>query len=185
VAKNIFVRKYLEKRKAKKVAQAKEDAEQAENEKYLEQSEEQSPSHVQTSDKQDGPSGDHNEKSRRSFFSKKFAFGGKRVESTDSNVTDVPQFVEERPAFSSQMHGQTSSSKKLPPRAIAIPYSRLMKSRFYDWPPDPTVSRATPIMLAADSPSSPSVEPIPEIPTTIIPPARTNRPAAGNRRRSA
>ena len=50
----------------------------------------------------------------------------------------------ERPAFSSLVHGGTSS-RKIEPRAVAIPYTRLKKDRFYDWPPDPTVSRATPI----------------------------------------
>lgn len=54
---------------------------------------------------------------------------------------------EDRPAFESALHGQTSSNKKMQPRAVAIPYSRLKKERFYDWPPDPTVSRATPIVL--------------------------------------
>jgi hypothetical protein len=193
VAKNIFVRKYLERKKARKVAEAKEAAEEAENDRYYEQSEEQAPSQVQTGDKQEGPPGDQNGQGRRTFFSKKSSFfgsgggggggGGKRFESTDSYISDLPSIVEERPAFSSQMHGQ-AISKKIQPRAVAIPYSRLMKSRFYDWPPDPTVSRATPIMLAAESPSSPSVEPILEIPTIIIP-ARTNKPAAGRRRRSA
>ena len=55
-----------------------------------------------------------------------------------------------RPAFFSGLHGQTASNTKLQPRAVAIPYSRFRKERFYDWPPDPTVSRATPIILHHD-----------------------------------
>lgn len=55
-----------------------------------------------------------------------------------------------RPAFFSG-HGQTTSNTKLLPRAVAIPYSRFRKERFYDWPPDPTVSRATPIILHLDN----------------------------------
>jgi hypothetical protein len=170
------------------VADAKLAAEEAENERgYGEQNEEQSPSQLQTGDKQEGPAGDNNGQGKRSFFSRKKASGHKRAESSgaDSTITrsDLPSIVEERPAFSSQMHGQ-AISKKLQPRAVAIPYSRLTKSRFYDWPPDPTVSRATPIMSAAAKLSSPVVEPTPEIPSIIIP-ARTNKPAAGRRRRSS
>lgn len=56
-----------------------------------------------------------------------------------------------RPAFFSGLHGQTTSNTKLQPRAVAIPYSRFRKERFYDWPPDPTVSRATPIVLHIDN----------------------------------
>lgn len=51
--------------------------------------------------------------------------------------------VEDRPAFSTQ---HSSSRKKgLRPREVAVPYSKLRKDRFFDWPPDPTVSRATPL----------------------------------------
>eukprot|EP00543_Licmophora_paradoxa_P013926 CAMPEP_0202477968 /NCGR_PEP_ID=MMETSP1360-20130828/94213_1 /ASSEMBLY_ACC=CAM_ASM_000848 /TAXON_ID=515479 /ORGANISM="Licmophora paradoxa, Strain CCMP2313" /LENGTH=985 /DNA_ID=CAMNT_0049105227 /DNA_START=745 /DNA_END=3702 /DNA_ORIENTATION=- len=37
--------------------------------------------------------------------------------------------------------------KHFQPREIVVPYSRFRKERFYDWPPDPTVSRATPVNL--------------------------------------
>lgn len=37
-----------------------------------------------------------------------------------------------------------SGSKRMPTRAVVVPYTRLKKERFYNWPPDPTVSRATP-----------------------------------------
>jgi hypothetical protein len=33
------------------------------------------------------------------------------------------------------------------PREIIVPYGPFRKERFYDWPPDPTVARATPISL--------------------------------------
>ena len=63
-----------------------------------------------------------------------------------------PDVVTElRPAFFSGLHGHTTSNTKLQPRAVAIPYSRFRKERFYDWPPDPTVSRATPIVLHLDN----------------------------------
>lgn len=50
----------------------------------------------------------------------------------------------ERPAFQTDWHSH-ASTKKSQPRAVVIPYGRLKKDRFFDWPPDPTVSRATPI----------------------------------------
>ena len=56
----------------------------------------------------------------------------------------------ERPAFSSLLHGGPIS-RKIEPRAVAIPYTRLKKDRFYDWPPDPTVSRATAIDIYPES----------------------------------
>jgi hypothetical protein len=52
----------------------------------------------------------------------------------------------ERPPFSMEWHSQ-STSKKVQPRAVVIPYCRLKKDRFFDWPPDPTVSRATPVIF--------------------------------------
>lgn len=67
---------------------------------------------------------------------------------TSNKTTECEQLS--RPAFYSGLHGQSTSSTKLQPRAVAIPYSRFKKERFYDWPPDPTVSRATPIILQAD-----------------------------------
>lgn len=51
--------------------------------------------------------------------------------------------VEDRPAFSTQHN--SSRKKGLRPREVAVPYSKLRKDRFFDWPPDPTVSRATPV----------------------------------------
>jgi hypothetical protein len=91
--------------------------------------------------------------SRRGFFSKlrhpgtEARRGARRPGSSLELSTPDEEGELERPAFQSALHGQSSSSKKLQPRAVAIPYSRLKKERFYDWPPDPTVSRATPIAL--------------------------------------
>ena len=82
-----------------------------------------------------------------SLVPRKARRGGKRP-----SIDNSEAMVGERPPFSSDLHGQ-SSSKKLPPRSIAVPYSRVRKERFYDWPPDPTVSRATPIYLFGPPPS--------------------------------
>lgn len=50
-----------------------------------------------------------------------------------------------RMAFSTS--GPSVITKKMPCRAVVVPYARLKKDRFYDWPPDPTVSRATPVPI--------------------------------------
>ena len=76
--------------------------------------------------------------------------GGKRP-----SIDNMEAMIRERPPFSSDLHGQ-SSSKKLAPRSVAIPYSRVRKERFYDWPPDPTVSRATPLQLVGPPPVDPT-----------------------------
>lgn len=76
--------------------------------------------------------------------------GGKRP-----SIDNMESMIRERPPFSSDLHGR-SSSKKLSPRSIAIPYSRVRKERFYDWPPDPTVSRATPLQIVGPAPVDPT-----------------------------
>lgn len=63
---------------------------------------------------------------------------------SDSNVSEE-NIEETRPAFKSELRGQSASSRKMVPRAVTIPYSRVKKDRFFDWPPDPFVSRATPM----------------------------------------
>lgn len=63
-----------------------------------------------------------------------------------------PEFVE-RPPFAPNHH--LSASKKVQPRSVVIPYSRVKKDRFFDWPPDPTVSRATPLPFRTEFKSTP------------------------------
>ena len=98
---------------------------------------------------------------------RKWPFGssGKTKRSTNlsshGSIEGLPDFLGEsdRPAFRPEHHVQATSSRKNP-RAVAIPYSRLKKDRFFDWPPDPTVSRATP-MAFRDAPKS-TPRPVPE-----------------------
>lgn len=53
-----------------------------------------------------------------------------------------------RPAF----YAHTKPTRRTQvPRDVAVPYFRFRKERFYDWPPDPTVSRATPLIAAHGS----------------------------------
>jgi hypothetical protein len=91
---------------------------------------------------------------KRGFFAK-FRQGkdptpfSRRMSASKNSSPITEEYRNERPAFESALHGQSSSSRKLQPRSVVIPYSRLKKERFYDWPPDPTVSRATPIQTLA------------------------------------
>ena len=65
---------------------------------------------------------------------------------SESNINVVEESIEDtRPAFKSELRGQSTSSRKMAPRAVTVPYSRVKKDRFFDWPPDPFVSRATPM----------------------------------------
>jgi hypothetical protein len=71
-----------------------------------------------------------------------------RSKSTSKNAAEAAASanepkVLERPVFTTQKNAGTAVTRK--GRAVAIPYSRFRKERFYDWPPDPTVSRATPL----------------------------------------
>lgn len=84
---------------------------------------------------------------RRGFFGKRRHANRNGRRETDVSPADEECREKERPAFHSDLHGQSSTNKKVQPRAVAIPYSCLKKDRFYDWPPDPTVSRATPVNL--------------------------------------
>lgn len=84
---------------------------------------------------------------KRGFFSKfRQKTETSRAARRASAKMDSMNAEMERPPFQSALHGQ-SSGRRLQPRSVAIPYSRLKKDRFYDWPPDPTVSRATPMVL--------------------------------------
>jgi hypothetical protein len=38
-----------------------------------------------------------------------------------------------------------ATKKQVLPRDIVVPYTRFRKERFFDWPPDPSVARATPV----------------------------------------
>lgn len=134
-----MVRLYLEKR-----ARDKEEAElqAAEGEKAMQEAEKRNSmlEHVPaqqllapTPDKED----DKQEKS-------KFRLGRnrKKSEDMDDELTEAELYQSPRPAFSANARGTKRSQI---PHDVAIPYFRFRKDRFYDWPPDPTVSRATPL----------------------------------------
>ena len=77
---------------------------------------------------------------RRGLFGRMKNRGKSQIpaESTDLFMT------QDRPPFSSAFSSSTNN-RKLRPRSVVVPYSKLRKDRFYFWPPDPTVSRATPL----------------------------------------
>lgn len=83
---------------------------------------------------------------------KKGGFFGSRKK--DDEETEAAEEINEadlyhspRPAF----YAHTKPTRRTQvPRDVAVPYFRFRKERFYDWPPDPTVSRATPLIAAAD-----------------------------------
>jgi hypothetical protein len=138
---NILVRRYLEKRSERRGEEKRQEAAKASADNSLNVS--NHGSNMSTG------SGDNK---RGGFFGRRAGRRGKRP-----SIDNMPVMTGERPAFSSDVLGQ-SSAKKLSPRSIAIPYSRLRKERFYDWPPDPTVSRATPLDIFAPPPPPADVD---------------------------
>lgn len=103
---------------------------------------------------------ENQKKSGLSFWQKRFGFR----ESKDDD-DDVLELKGDRPVFASAIQGSLAT-RRTHPRSVAIPYSRLKKDRFFDWPPDPTVSRATPLIpWHVDVPVQ-SAGPKPNEPTT-------------------
>ena len=58
-----------------------------------------------------------------------------------------PDPLPPRPAFRAVSYLKPSKVP-LEPREVVVPYTRVRTERFYDWPPDPSVSRASPVFLA-------------------------------------
>ncbi len=80
---------------------------------------------------------------------KKGGFFGKRKDDDEADekqeIQDADMYHSPRPAF----YANTKPTRRNQvPRDVAVPYFRFRKERFYDWPPDPTVSRATPLLAA-------------------------------------
>lgn len=138
--KNLFVRKYLEKKKAAKEKKNLEEelAKLAEKEDGYgyETAVPASAAADKADEKKDN--GDPNKPKKPSLFKRLFA-----------NKDDLDESMKiERAPF--RADGKDTSSSKVQPRCIVIPYTRFKKERFFDWPPDPTVSRATPLPPLVD-----------------------------------
>mmetsp|Transcript_120204 Transcript_120204/g.245696 ORF Transcript_120204/g.245696 Transcript_120204/m.245696 type:complete len:456 (-) Transcript_120204:2772-4139(-) len=66
------------------------------------------------------------------------------IRQQNDDIKEAEIFHSPRPPF----YAHTKPSKKSQvPRDVAVPYFRFRKDRFFDWPPDPTVSRATPMVM--------------------------------------
>lgn len=143
---NILVRRYLQIRAARK-AQEKEDDD------YDTAADRRNAFKRQTSTrfrrgKSDLSSMESSNNSADTRTKDKRGRMGKRKQKKGSQ----PKILERQP-FSSDRHKSVSASKNIAPRGVAVPYSRLKKDRFFDWPPDPTVSRATAIGLVDNGPT--------------------------------
>jgi hypothetical protein len=64
----------------------------------------------------------------------------------EKEINEADLYRSPRPAF----YAHTRPTRRTQvPRDVAVPYFRFRKERFFDWPPDPTVSRATPLLASA------------------------------------
>mmetsp|Transcript_14471 Transcript_14471/g.41075 ORF Transcript_14471/g.41075 Transcript_14471/m.41075 type:complete len:1015 (+) Transcript_14471:281-3325(+) len=86
-----------------------------------------------------GSSKGKDKKKKRGFFSRK----SKDDVDDDESQNEANMYQSPRPAFFSL--GRPTTRRTAIPRDVAVPYFRFRKDRFFDWPPDPTVSRATPM----------------------------------------
>ena len=144
---NIAVRKYLERRAKEK--------EQDEKEKEEAEKKQQAANAVAGHPNADFPGATQapvaDAESTASKSKKKKGMWGfsSRATKNEAAVEDEPVegdvYHSPRPAF--YAHARPSRRNQIP-RDVAIPYFRFRKDRFYDWPPDPTVSRATPIFAS-------------------------------------
>jgi hypothetical protein len=143
LSQNIAVRKYLEKRAKEKEIEQQETAEREKfNAAQLPKGAENLAPHLQSKLQQAAPAADDQSK-------KKKGWGRGRKEDKDEapaeEVNEADLYHSPRPPF----YAHTRPTRRTQvPRDVAVPYFRFRKDRFYDWPPDPTVSRATPLLAA-------------------------------------
>jgi hypothetical protein len=149
---NIAVRKYLERRAKEK---EQDDREKQEQEKIKAEeaanqlaSQQALTSLLLTSSLI--PSSSKDDSSVSSKKSKSNRFWGrsrkKDAEDNEEEINEAELFHSPRPAFFA--HTRPTRRTQVP-RDVAVPYFRFRKDRFYDWPPDPTVSRATPLLTTS------------------------------------
>jgi len=145
---NIAVRKYLERRANRR---EQEDKEEKEREALKAQLMINDPLGLVQPQMQQSNSyiAANNKKKEESGGKKKRIWGinRRKEDETDQQADEIKEaemFHSPRPAF----FAHTKPSKRTQvPRDVAVPYFRFRKDRFYDWPPDPTVSRATPMLM--------------------------------------
>lgn len=150
---NIAVRKYLERRANRR---EQEEKEEKEREALKAQFKVCDPQRLTESQLQQPKMSSANDsiKSEDKGGKKKriWGFSRKKEEQVDlqeGEIKEVEMFHSPRPAFIA--HSKSTKRAQQVPRDVAVPYFRFRKDRFYDWPPDPTVSRATPMVVTTRS----------------------------------
>jgi len=140
---NIAARKFLERRanRREQEKEASKDKRKINDSLKLAQSQLHQPKITTASD---------NRKNGKKGGKKKYRWGRHRqkeedIDQQEDEIKETGIFHSPRPAF--YAHSKPSKKTHLVPRDVAVPYFRFRKDRFYDWPPDPTVSRATPMAM--------------------------------------
>ncbi|KAG7356782.1 hypothetical protein IV203_001468 [Nitzschia inconspicua] len=147
---NIAVRKYLERRAREREQEEKEEKEKEDLKAQLASGGQDGQSQLiqQTAMKEEMEK-EKNEKAKK----KRGLFGRNRKkeeedEMREAELKEAELYQSPRPAF--YAHTKPTRRNQIP-RDVAVPYFRFRKDRFFDWPPDPTVSRATPIVATLQS----------------------------------
>lgn len=139
---NVGVRMYLERRAREKEIK---DAEKAEREK--EEAKRRRPD-VQAQEAAAAAASKEVEEKKKK---KKVGFFGSKKGGEEEEVEEVNEaelYHSPRPAF----YAHTKPTRRTQiPRDVAVPYFRFRKERFFDWPPDPTVSRANTLLVGVPS----------------------------------
>eukprot|EP00934_Nitzschia_sp_Nitz4_P007018 Nitzschia sp. Nitz4//scaffold3_size479765//447923//451003//NITZ4_000189-RA/size479765-augustus-gene-1.629-mRNA-1//-1//CDS//3329551025//7008//frame0 len=151
---NIAVRKYMERRRKEKdlEKQAKEEQQKEEAKRLKAQQAQEAAQNALSFKLTTQVTAAKDEASVKSSKKKKFGFfgrgkRGKEAEAVVEEANAADGYHSPRPAF--YANGRPTRGNQVP-RDVAVPYFRFRKDRFYDWPPDPTVSRATPLLGGAE-----------------------------------
>lgn len=146
---NIALRGYLEQRAKKRKEEEEKKRLQAEEEAFMNGSVQSGYDYgsTPTNAARKANSYDSDNTSVRSNENKRGLFGRMKRKKDLASNDPLEYYGNERPAFSADTGGANTNKKQLRPRSVVVPFSRLRKERFYDWPPDPTVSRATPVEM--------------------------------------
>mmetsp|Transcript_32962 Transcript_32962/g.36741 ORF Transcript_32962/g.36741 Transcript_32962/m.36741 type:complete len:1024 (+) Transcript_32962:145-3216(+) len=140
---NIAVRMYLERRANKREQEENEEKEKEALKAQLKMNDPLGPTQAQL---QQPNSSIINDKEESRKKKRRWGLGRKKDDEIDHQTDEINEndlFHSPRPAF--YAHVKPNKRTQVP-RDVAIPYFRFRKDRFYDWPPDPTVSRATPML---------------------------------------
>jgi hypothetical protein len=139
---NIAVRMYLERRAKRREQEEKEEKEKEALKAQLKKNDPLGPAaQAQLQQTNSSITNDKDDKKKRRWGRSRKKEDEIHQQNDETNEADF--FNSPRPAF--YAHAKPSKRAQVP-RDVAIPYFRFRKDRFYDWPPDPTVSRATPMM---------------------------------------